>query len=181
MKLIVLAAGAAILMSAGAEARAPIDEIRLGVLAHDSGPFTRRKEHGAGINGEIIFKAPRVLKFLGSPRPILGASIATEDGATNAVYAGLAWQVKLPSRFFVEGGAGIAVHDGDTQFKPTDKNINGTIYLGCRALFRLSADLGYRLTDRLSVSAHADHMSNAGLCDDNEGLDNTGVRLGYRF
>ncbi|MBI1366149.1 MAG: acyloxyacyl hydrolase [Alphaproteobacteria bacterium] len=184
MKSVLLAAVAAAVAIAApveADAAVKVDEVRLGVVAHDWGPFTRRKEHGAGVNGEVVFAAPKALKFLGSPRPVIGATIAAESGATNAVYSGLAWRQTIARRYFVEAGAGLAIHDGTTAYHAGDTNVNGTIYLGCRVLFHLSADVGVMVTRRLSASAHVEHMSNAGICADNEGLDNTGVRFGYRF
>ena len=45
----------------------------------------------------------------------------------------------------------------------------------------IAGDVGYRLTDNLSASFHCNHISNAELCSDNEGLDQMGVRLGLSF
>lgn len=159
----------------------PVDEIRVGVYAHGMGPLTTKKEGGAAINAEVLFKAPEALSFLLSPRPNLGLTIATDDGATSQIYGGLVWQQTIARRYFIAAGAGIAVHDGTLHLQPGDPNIATTTYLGCRVLFRFSGDLGYMLTDRLSASIHYDHISNAGICAENEGLENSGFRLGYRF
>lgn len=158
-----------------------IDEIRGGVLLQGAGPISPDKEEGAGINAEILFRPLAALSAIGAPRPHLGFSAATDGDATSQIYGGLTWELSLTAKFFADAGLGLAVHDGETDFDPMDPNIGSTQFLGCRALFRLSGDLGYRLTERLSVSLHADHISNAGLCSENEGLDNTGLRLGYRF
>jgi len=48
-------------------------------------------------------------------------------------------------------------------------------------LFRESIDLGYRFAGRYAVMAHFSHISNANLCDSNEGMENVGIRLGYLF
>jgi hypothetical protein len=48
-------------------------------------------------------------------------------------------------------------------------------------MFRESASLGYRITSNVSVMGTVEHISNAGLCDQNRGLTNVGLRLGYRF
>ena len=37
------------------------------------------------------------------------------------------------------------------------------------------------LTDKVSAAVHYNHISNAGLCSDNEGLDHLGARLGLRL
>jgi lipid A 3-O-deacylase len=181
VRLTALAAGAIILSGFGQAGASPFDEVRGGVFAHGVGPFTAHKEDGASVNGEILFKSPQALSFMGSPRPVIGATIATEDGATSQVYAGLAWRRSFLGRLFIEGGGGFAIHNGETHYSPSDPDINGTTYFGCRVLFRVSGDLGFMLTDRLSVSAHSEHISNAGICSENEGLDNSGIRFGYRL
>lgn len=158
-----------------------IDEMRAGILLQGTGPFSADKEDGVGVNGEILLRPLGGLSFLGSPRPHLGLSVATADDATSQVYAGLTWRQNLGTRIFVDGGVGVAIHNGETTFEPGDPAIDTTKYLGCRALARLSGDLGYWLTDRISASLHVDHISNAGLCSENEGLDNAGLRLGLRF
>jgi lipid A 3-O-deacylase len=53
--------------------------------------------------------------------------------------------------------------------------------LGCHALFHLALGVGYRISDDVSIQAYGDHISNANLCDNNEGLDQWGIRLGYGF
>jgi lipid A 3-O-deacylase len=159
----------------------PFDEIRAGVYAQGVGPLTRNKETGAAINAELLFKSPEALSFLLSPRLNLGASIATDRDATSQVYGGFVWQQTIAQRYFIAAGAGLAVHNAETDLELSDPDIATTKYLGCRVLFRFSGDLGYMLTDRLSASIHYDHISNAGLCSPNEGLENSGFRLGYRF
>lgn len=168
-----------------AEARAEsvLDEARFGVLAQSVGGIGAAREQGAGINLEAVFKSPDFLRAVGGPRPVLGASIATDNEATSQIYALLEWKVDLGRRVFAAAGGGFAVHNGETKFDPLvdSARIGDTIFLGCRVLFRLSGDVGYRVSERLAVSVHLDHISNAELCSPNEGLDNLGVRFGYRF
>jgi len=52
---------------------------------------------------------------------------------------------------------------------------------GSSLLFRVGGAIGYRLTSNWNVSLQYEHMSNAYISDPNEGMDNLGVRLGYRF
>ena len=172
-----------IVFAPGAAHAGALDEARLGVLAQGWGGPGAHREQGAAINLEALFKSPEFLSAIGGPRPVLGATVATDPEATNQIYAGLDWTIDFGDRFFVSGLVGGAIHDGETKFDPlTDgPRIGDTVFYGCRALFRLSADLGYRLTERVSVSAHIAHISNAGLCQVNEGLDQTGIRIGYRF
>ncbi|MEM9013599.1 MAG: acyloxyacyl hydrolase [Pseudomonadota bacterium] len=174
---------AALMMSSG-NAFAGIDEVRAGGLAQGVGGWSPDKETGVGINLEALFKSPGFLRAIGAPRPHLGVAIATDNDATSQIYAGLEWRQHLARRLFVAGAVGGAVHTGETDtFDPVAdlSRLNNTQFLGCRALFRIAADLGVEVTDHLSVSIAWSHISNAGLCDDNEGLDNLGLRVGYRF
>ena len=162
-----------------------LDEVRLGVLAQSVGGYSPDVEQGAGINLEAVFAAPRILRPIGAPRPLIGASIATDGDATSQIYSSLEWRVAITKRIFASAAGGVAVHNG--RVGPNRPISLGTaprdneVFLGCRVLMRFGVDLGAELTDRLSVMAHWQHISNAGLCDENEGLDNIGLRFGYGF
>lgn len=161
-----------------------VEEARVGVLAQGIGGWSPDLEQGASINLELLFKSPQFMRVLGSPRPVIGASIATDSDATSQVYMGFDWKAYLAQRIFVSGMLGGAVHNGETDpFDPIAdaSRATNTLFLGCRALFHLGADVGYDLTERVSASAHWQHISNAGFCDENEGLDNIGLRFGYKF
>ena len=152
-----------------------ISELRTGLLIHDEGPFSRREEDGLDVNIEVLFASPDVLDFIWSPRPHIGANINT-SGDTSQVYLGLSWEWTIWRGFFAGFSLGGAVHDGETTTIETDKK-----ELGCRVLFRESVEAGWRFAGRHSVSLYLDHISNAKLCDANEGLENIGLRYGYRF
>ena len=161
-----------------------VDEARVGVTAQSVGGWSPDVEQGAGINLELLFVSPEFLRAIGSPRPLIGANIAMDSDATSQFYLGFEWKAHLTQRFFVAGMLGGAIHNGETDpFDPVADagRINNTLFLGCRANFRLSADIGYDVSERISASVHWSHMSNAGLCDENEGLDNLGLRVGYHF
>ena len=184
IKEIVIAGLILSLFSNGPAQAGGVDEVRAGVLAQSFGGWSPDKEQGVGINLELLFASPDFLRAVGSPRPHIGGSIATDGDATSQIYAGLEWKAHLAQRLFVAGSLGGAVHNGETDaFDPAVDlpRLNNTLFLGCRALFRIGADLGYDITENVSASINWSHLSNAGLCDDNEGLDNLGVRLGYRF
>ena len=174
-------AAAALAAATGPAYAVDIEEIRGGVLIHDLGPFSTQKEDGLDIHGELVFASPRALSFLLRPRPHVGVYVATDGEAASYVYAGLGWRQDIARRLYIEGGFGFALHDGETDFEPGDPFFTDRAYLGCRVLARVSGDLGYRVTDRLSASLHVSHLSNANVCDDNEGVDSTGVRLGWKF
>ena len=68
------------------------------------------------------------------------------------------------------------MHNGELRsFDPEEKS------LGSRVLFRLGAELGVDVTERISLSAIYEHASNANLAEENEGLNNAGIRVGWRF
>ena len=161
-----------------------IDEGKLGVLAHDIRVFGlgRPGEPGADVNVEVLFTAPAFLRIFGLPRPHLGLAVNTA-GATNYGYVGLTWSgrpwrplLALPEALFVAGSLGGGIHDGSLNTAPP-----GHKRLGSRFLFRESAEVGYQLTRRLSVSGMFDHLSNGGLARYNQSLNNLGARVGVTF
>ena len=152
-----------------------LSEVRLGVLKHDFGPFSSSEEHGVDVNLEVLFASPSFLKFVWSPRPHLGITI-NSDGDTDQAYFGLSWEADVWRDLFVGFSFGGSYHNGETETDRTDKK-----ELGCGLLFRESLELGYRFAGRHAITAFLDHVSNANICDKNEGLENFGVRYGYRF
>lgn len=154
-----------------------ISEIRLGILAHDHdiAPFSRSEEDGIDANFEILFISPHWLKKLRSPRPHLGVSINT-TGDTSQAYMGLTWEWQFWRQWFFDFSLGGAIHDGKTTTTLIDRK-----ELGCQVLFRESLDLGYIYAERHSISVFLDHISNAKICEKNEGLETVGIRYGYRF
>ncbi len=153
-----------------------VSEIRLGGSAQDpTGP----ESGSANITGEILsvrpFTATDPVLNLFIPRFHLGGSLNLE-GRTSFGYAGLTWTFDVTQSIFVEASFGGAVHNGETD--PVSPHWNA---LGCRALFRESGSVGMRLTSNWSVMATVEHLSNAGLCSNNRGLTNVGLRVGYSF
>jgi lipid A 3-O-deacylase len=155
-----------------------VSEVKLGLLAHDVHIFSSsRKEEGVDVNGEILFNLPsyEFLGWIGSPRFHLGGSVNSE-GETDQGYFGLTWDYHSDIGVFVEGSFGGAVHDGKLNSYYADRKS-----LGSRVLFRLSGSVGYQFDQHHSLAVMVDHISNAGLASPNEGMDNVGVRYGFRF
>ena len=152
-----------------------LSEVRLGVLDHDAGIIASDREDGYDVNVELLFASPALLRLLASPRPELGIVINSK-GDTNQLYAGLAWTFDIPKFGFIEATFGGSRHDGGTKIRSTNKN-----NYGCKWAFRESVSLGVRLDRHQSVSIMLSHISNGGLCEHNDGLDNLGIRYGYRF
>ena len=114
-----------------------------------------------------------ILDFFLTPRPHVGTTIAF--GKTDEFYWGVTWDAKLPiDRTFFEASFGGAAHDGPLH------ELEVASY-GCQVNFRESASLGFALTPDWRLMTTIDHMSNAGLCGNNRGLTNAGVRLGIKF
>jgi hypothetical protein len=157
------------------------EELRVGASVQSVGPVAPNVEKGGAVAGEILF-IPVDLEFLGSPMPHIGGSIALNDQATSFGYAGLTWRADLTRRAYFDFGVGGAVHDGRTSFDPTtDFPRRGSAFLGCRALFRLHVSPGVRVGERYSIGLQWEHLSNANLCRENEGLDNWGIRFGLQL
>ncbi len=167
-------------------------ELRSGFLAHDYGLTTNPISGGEGdfdIHGQLLFPSPGFFRFFGSPRPHLGTNLAV-DGTSQA-FAGLTWDVRfaektpvLKNLFFILDAGG-AVHNAENLSRPTDPTDDdfgeARRYLGCRGLFRFGAGIGYDINERVSAQIYTDHISSLGLCDPDDGLENIGMRLGYKF
>lgn len=180
VKNLIAAASAAIAilaLSAPAVAdESVISEVRIGIYDHNSNLTGSRHETNApDINLEVLFHSPSWLQWMAKPRVNVGANINTSDG-TSSLYSGLVWNFDITDAFFIEGGFGGAIHNGETNRETASK-----LNLGCRVLFHENGSLGFRLNEHSSVMLTVDHISNATLCDSNPGLTNVGVRYGYTF
>jgi lipid A 3-O-deacylase len=151
-------------------------EFRAGGYAHGLKVFAphAREPHGLDYNAEVLFDSPSWLSWLGNVRPMIGGTLAKHG--TSLVYAGGDWTIDLTDAIFFDFSLGFAAHDGRLDGYESSEN-----RYGCRVNFHESINLGYRLTDSLSIMASMEHMSNLSLCDYNEGLTNAGVRFGYSF
>ena len=147
-----------------------------GILAHGVPMWSRAsfEERGVTLNGEVD-SVPFVEVLGGSIHPELGASF-TPDGGTSYAYADLKYEIMVPGGLFFGAGLGAAVQDG--YLRATSPDHNG---LGSRVLFHVPLEAGIAFAEHYRASIYFEHVSNAYLTSPNEGLDNLGVRLGYRF
>ncbi len=154
-----------------------LSEVRLGIVHHDTGVFGHNKEDAVDIVLGVRFQplGGEVWDVVANPRPFLGLNINTA-GDTSSLNGGLNWDWTVWNQSFFSFAWGGAVHDGKLS-----TNKPGRKELGSRVLFYLAAELGYRFDRHQSVAIRLDHMSNAGLTDDNEGLDTIGLVYGYHF
>lgn len=163
-----------------------IDEVRGGLLFHSvdhapPGAFlglidTSRFQD---VNVELLFKPiqPSDWDWLGDFRPHVGGTF-NFGGLESQVYAGLTWTHYIAGGpVFIEGSFGGTVHNGALSGATLPAR-----NLGCSVLFRESAAIGYQITEQANVSLMVDHSSHAGLCGNNNyGLTNLGVRVGWKF
>lgn len=179
MRLLLAATFASLPLAA--QAAGGISELSLGASLQSVGPISPNVERGGAIAAEAKFN-PVGPGWLARPRPAIGISIAADDAATSFAYASLDWRIPVGPAWFIDFGFGGAVHDGATDLDPAvDFPRRGEAFLGCRALFRLHGGPGVRLAPRISLRAEFEHLSNANLCEENEGLDNLGLRLSVRL
>lgn len=177
---------AALLFANAGHARAEwnyIDELKLGVEAHDITLGGRHRESGADINEELLFTSPSFLKVIGAPRPHIGGEVNT-DGNTDQIYAGLTWGLPLFQQILgksdaltLYGSLGGAYQDGyQNELAPVNRKD-----LGAAILFRESVELGYQICPVAAFSVLVDHISNANLAPHNAGITNAGARVGFKF
>lgn len=186
LRFLLAAAAPAALFAAPASAQL-IEELRLGVVAHD---VVDHAEAGPQIAVEALFASPDFLSIIGWPRPYLYGSFNTQ-GYTNLGAAGLNWTwAPGDGPFSVEGAFGISYNDGviDVVDLPPDdpyriETAATRALLGSKWLFhsRLGAD--YALTERWAVGVYYEHFSHGQILASgrNQALDEVGVRVGYRF
>ena len=176
-----------------------ISELIGGVWSHDPGEINE-ESNSWDFNGEIIFKNIRLfnvrnrfLKFLAEPRPHIGGSINSEV-KTNTVYAGFSWAHHFRNGLFFNFSLGGTYHTGNLE-QATRQCATGEgcalpgnrAYvdtreptLGSAILFREGLDLGYRIGPH-GASIFASHISNAGLDNDNDGMNFVGMRYSFAF
>jgi lipid A 3-O-deacylase len=151
-------------------------EARLGAFAHAVGS---NEQGSVDSNMELLFPrlpipVPAEYGFL-VPRPQIGGMINT-DGKTSYAYAGVVWTLNITPRFFLEPMFGGAVHNGELDTPDPTRNS-----LGCVQLFHTGLSTGFRLSDHWTILGTWDHISDARLCDRNQGINDYGIKLGYRF
>jgi lipid A 3-O-deacylase len=168
-----------------------IEETQFGVTRHNicvDDCDNAGKEDGPNVHAQVTFKSPEFLAAVFKPRPYVAVS-ANTAGKTSAVSAGLEWNLKVTDHWSIRPGFGYAVHDGevDSPFPIGDprgaKLGRENVLLGSRDLFRSSLAIGRNLGDQWGAEVIYEHYSTGEILGEerNQGLDNFGVRLRYRF
>ena len=162
---------------AAQQARPFIDEARIGVLAHDvPGLWSgwRIENRLPDFNAELIF-SPSVNFLGGTIRPAIGGTVNTAGG-TSKGYVDARWEYNTSLGVFFGLGIGGAVHNG--YLTPTSLDHKA---LGSRVLFHIPAEIGFRFEGGHTLSLYFEHTSNGYTQKSNEGLDDLGIRYGFKF
>jgi opacity protein-like surface antigen len=153
-------------------------EIRGALLESPFGVEQGTADVSAALVFPKIFSLPGWQDFF-IPRLRVGG-VANLGGRTSYAYADGLWTLNV-DRVFAELFFGGLVHDGPLQ-NHVDENATA---LGCRELYHMGADLGYRFDQHWSVIATYEHGSDGepvmSHCPQNRGLNIAGVALGYSF
>lgn len=164
-----------------------VDEVRIGVLAHDVDyaalPFRVgdwKLDQIEDVSFDVLFTSPDVdvFRWIGAPRPDLGVTLNL-DGQDSLAHLGLTWQLPLfQTPLYLEGTFGGAIHNGYLTNSPdTSRRAN----FGCRVNFYQRYGVGAHINETLTATLTYEHTSNNGFCEENQGLSNFGVRLGWKF
>ena len=161
-------------------------EVRFGLYQHDTGIVGTHKEAGIDYVGEVLSEPLDFLSLIGSPRFMFGGAL-NSAGKTDQVYAGLTkeWDFvhsvfARQDAFFLEGTIGGDWNDGKRDVLGTPAQASWKSH-GSHYLFRIGTDFGYRFNRKWTMAASFFHISNAGLADRNEGMNEIGLRVGMEF
>lgn len=173
---------AAAAMGGSAEAGAQVrlseagSQVRVGLSHHDLDGYGG-SESGADLSVEYRWPPIRGAFFekIFSPRPHLGANFNT-IGETSSFYAGLTWLIDIGTRGYASVDFGGAVHNGKL-----NSDDPGRAQLGSRALFREAVEIGLRVGEASRVGFRLDHISNADLAGENDGITDLGIMYTRSF
>jgi len=154
-----------------------IYELKLGALYHDTpglwSGFSLEKP-AVDTNLEIDFH-PFYSNGASTILPVVGGTL-NPDGQTSHAYADVHWRIQPGTAWYVNFGIGAAYNNG--VIGPTEVDRKA---LGSHLLFHPTAELGLMLDAHNDISIYFEHMSNANTQRYNEGMDDIGLRYGYRF
>lgn len=176
---------------APAQAHAGVAEIHGGVLQHNicvTNCKNADKEDGPNVELQISFDSPDFLAWAFSPQPYIMASLNTQ-GDTSFGGIGLEWRWDFAEGWAIEPGVGYVVHDGKLENPYPNGSPQAAAFaeshlqLGSRDLFRTSLALTRDLPGPWEVQVLYEHLSHGQIIGEgrNQGVDQIGIRLGYRF
>ena len=187
----------------GAAAPAHAGEVFAGLLAHDVsfigetlGVGASGKEDGVDLHLGYRTEKIEALRLLGRPKAYAFVAINSEN-TSNFGGVGLGWTVPLGGRFYLQPGLGLVYTDGEDELPDfrepglSQAEINRRaalrdtrIEFGSKVLFEPELAIGYRFNERLAAELAYTHISNGRIIGDseqNDGMDDVGVRIVYSF
>jgi hypothetical protein len=201
MKRVLLAAVAALGVAWSGVANA--GEVFVGVYAHNVtfigdniGIGAVKREDGEDFHFGYRTDRIQAMWWLLKPQAYAFASI-NDRGASNFYAVGLAWPITLfRGPFYLRPGIGLAYTDGETSLPPpaqpglTPAQVQQRLFFNAHHIdfgdpiqFEPELALGYHLNQHWSVELSYTHISNGQIFHqgENEGLDDAGGRLIYKF
>lgn len=175
-----------------------VRRVSFGVVLHDVGFISDKREKGVDPNWEVQFNRPEWSwwRWLGSPYPIIGVT-PNFVGDTTAFYFGIFnYEFSLSNKFldgltndftknlWISGGLSTAIHNGPLRKNDKICREDSDCGFGSRVLPRISLELGYTFWKNHGISLFFDHMSHGSVgcpCIQNEGIDHTGIRYHFTF
>ena len=202
MKKALFAVAACVAVALAAPAMA--GEAFVGVYKHDVTFLGKAVGLGAagredGVDVHVGYRTNRIesLRWLGKPQVHAFVSI-NSNNTSNFVATGFDWPIELgaPGGFYLRPGFGLAYTDGAAGLPPVnqpgisqaeiDRRLvlyNTRIDFGSKVLFEPELALGYKLSDKVAAELSYTHLSNGQIFHQgkNQGLDDAGARLVYKF
>lgn len=188
--LAALAAGASLVVTAPAHAGA-VSEVKVGLLQHNvciTSCKNADKESGPILDVQVNFASPKFLDWAGAPHPYLSVS-PNLSGDTSFAAAGLEWKWAFADHWAFVPAFGYALHNGETNNAYRDGDPRATpfaaghVLYGSRDLFRSAIGLQHDLSGKVSAEGYYVHYSHGQILGHgrNQGADQLGLRLNYRF
>lgn len=179
------------MMALAPQAQAGIDEIHVGVMAHNICVLDCKnadKEGGPNVEFQVSFDSPGFLSWAGAPQPYIMASVNTA-GDTSFGGFGLEWRWDFAEGWVLEPGVGYVIHDGATENPyPAGSQANvdfsrDHLLLGSEDLFRTSIGLTRDFEGPWEGQLFFEHLSHGQIIGSghNQGVDQIGIRFGYQF
>ena len=191
MRRILIASAIADAGVSGSASADLVSEVRLGVMQENVCVLdcdNANKEPGQSINGDLLFTSPHFLKVIWSPKPYIMGSTSLQ-GDTSFGGFGLHWSFPVAGKWAFEPSFGYIIHDGVLESPYPQGDPRGDAYtedhvlLGSRDLFRTTFSAHREFNDTWGMELMYEHLSHGQVLGNgrNQGLDNVGVRVSYRF
>ena len=178
-------------MMASGQAHAGVSEAYVGVFEHNACITNCKnsfKEGEPNVEFEVNFDSPHFLHWLGSPKPMVMASINTQ-GDTSYGGVGLDWRWQFAQHWSLDPSLGYVVHTGENNNPHPGGSPEANAYsdkhvlLGSTDLFRTGLGITYHFEGPWNVQGYYEHLSHGQILGHgrNQGLDELGIRVGYAF